>query len=123
MTRMKTFAIVTLGALVVCVLPWLLLLSGDAARVGGNRLFPWVMAFFFFLPLYPLYRLIKQWPRLRVGIIVIAANALLCVVLAFLLYVFHLDNVWIDRMFDVSEVLSLSGCLLLVWQGLRLHRQ
>ncbi len=119
----KTSIVVILGTVVVCLLPWLLLLHGNAAKVGGNHLFPWVTAFFFFLPLYPLYRLIKEWPRLRVGIIVIAANALLCVVLAFMVNGFHWDNVWIDRMFDVSQVLLLSGCLLLVLQGLRLHRQ
>jgi uncharacterized membrane protein len=120
---MKTFAVVTLGALVVCMLPWLLLTHGNSAKVGSHPLFPFVVAFFALLPLYPLYRLVKQWPRLSLGIIVIAANALLCVVLAFLYYGLHVDNVWMDRMFDASQILLLSGCLLLVWQGARLRRQ
>ncbi|MFZ0758879.1 MAG: hypothetical protein WAM69_02925 [Candidatus Sulfotelmatobacter sp.] len=119
----KTSIVVILGIVAVCMLPWLLLLRGNAAKVGGNRLFPWAAAFFFLLPLYPLYRLIKQWARLRVGIMVIAASALLCVVLAFLVDGFHLDNGWTDLISDVSEVLLVSGCLLLAWQGLRMHRQ
>jgi hypothetical protein len=121
--KMKTFAIVTLGALVVCMLPWLLLTHGNGAKVGNHPLFPFVVAFFALLPLYPLYRLVKQWPRLRLGIIVLVANALLCVVLAFLSYGLHADNIWMDRMFDVSQILLLSGCLLLVWQGARYRRQ
>ena len=119
----KNFVIVTLAVLVACALPWLLLAHGNAAKVGSNPLFPFVAAFFALVPLYPLYRLVKQWPGFRVGIIVVAANALLCVLLAFLYYGLHVDNVWMDRMFDVSQILLLSGCLLLVWQGARLRRQ
>ena len=119
----KSSIIVILAALVVCMLPWLFLMHGNGAKIGSHPLFAFVVAFFALLPLYPLYRLVKQWPRLRVGIIVITANALLCVVLAFLYYGFHVDNVWMDRMFDVSQMLLLSGCLLLVWQGARYRWQ
>ncbi|MGB8063112.1 MAG: hypothetical protein WCF26_14550 [Candidatus Sulfotelmatobacter sp.] len=119
----KSFVIVILAGLVLCALPWILLAHGNAAKIGSNPLFPSVATFFALLPLYPLYRLANQWPRLRVGIGIIAANTLLCGVLAVLYFGLHLDNVWIDRMFDVSQVLFLSGCLLLAWQGARSHRQ
>jgi hypothetical protein len=119
----KRSVIVILAALVVCALPGLLLVRGNAAKVSSNPLFPSVVAFFALLPLYPLYRLANRWPRLRVGIGFIAVNALLCAVLAFLYFGLHLDNVWMNRMFEVSQVLFLGGCLLLVWQGARSHRQ
>src|SRR5581483_4110488 len=118
----KNSVLVIWAALVVCAASWLLLLHGNAARIGSNPLFPCVAAFFALLPLYPLYRLANQWPRFRVGIGIIAANALFCAVLVFLYFGLHLDNVWINRMFDVSQVLLFSGCLLLVWQGARSHR-
>jgi hypothetical protein len=118
----KNSVLVILAALVVCAVPSLLLLHGNAAKIGSNPLFPSVAAFFALLPLYPLYRLANQWPRFRMGISIIGTNALLCAVLAFLYFGLHLDNIWINRMFDVSQVLLLSGCLLLVWQGARSHR-
>ena len=120
----KRSVIVILAALVVCVLPpWLLLVHGNAAKIGSSPLFPSVVAVFAVLPLYPLYRLANQWPRLRVGIGIIAVNGLFCAVLAFLYFGLHLENVWVNRMFDVSQVLLLSGCLTLAWQGARSHRQ
>ncbi len=115
--------VILAAALVVCALPWLLLVHGDAAKISGNPLFASVVAFFALLPLYPLYRLANRWPRFRVGIGIIAVNGLLCAVLAFLYFELHLDNVWMNRMFDVSQVLLLSGGLLLVWQGAQSHRQ
>jgi len=121
--RTKTVVIVTLAALLGCVPPWLVLMRGNAAKFGSYPIFPFVVAFFAVLPLYPLYRLVKQWPGLRAGIIVIAANALLCALFAFLYYGLHIENVWMDRMLDVSQILLLSGCLLLVWQAARLRRQ
>ena len=96
---------------------------GNASKFGRSPLFSSVAAFFALLLLYPLYRLANRWPRFRVGIGIIAANTLLCGVLAFLYFGLHLDNLWIDRMFDMSQVLLLSGCLLLAWQGARSHRQ
>jgi hypothetical protein len=119
----KSSVIVILAALLMCMLPWLFLTHGNGAKVGNHPLFPFGVAFFALLPLYPLYKLVKQWPRFRVGIIVIAANTLLCVVLALLYYGLDVDNIWMDRMFDVSQVLLLGGCLLLVWQGVRYRRQ
>jgi|SRR5581483_7113962 len=64
----KNSVLVIWAALVVCAASWLLLLHGNAARIGSNPLFPCVAAFFALLPLYPLYRLANQWPRFRVGI-------------------------------------------------------
>lgn len=119
----KRFLIAILAALVVCALPWLLLVHGNAAKIGSNPLFPSVVAFLALLPLYPLYKLANKWRHLRVGIGIIVVNALLCAVLAFLSFGFHLDNVWMDRMFEVSQVLLIGGCLLLVWQAARSHRQ
>jgi hypothetical protein len=119
----KHSVLLVLAAVVVCALPWLLLVHGSAAKIRSNRLFPSMVAFFALLPLYPLYRLASQWPRLRVGIGIIAVNGLLCAVLAFLYFGLHLDNVWMNRLFEVSQVLLLSGCLLLVWQGARSYRQ
>ncbi|MFZ0416901.1 MAG: hypothetical protein WAM04_02265 [Candidatus Sulfotelmatobacter sp.] len=121
--KKRSVFVILAAALVVCALPWLLLVHGDAAKIGSNPLFPSVVAFFALLPLYPLYRLANQWPRFRVGIGIIAVNGLLCALLAFLYFGLHLDSVWLNRMFDVSQVLLLGGCLLLVWQGARSHRQ
>ena len=42
----KSSIIVILAALVVCVLPWLLLVHGNAAKIGSNPLFPFVVAFY-----------------------------------------------------------------------------
>ena len=118
----KRSVIVILAALVVCMLPWLLLVHGNAAKIS-DPLFVSMAAFLALLPLYPLYRLVNQWPRFRVGIGIIAVNGLLSAVLAFLYFGRHLDNVWMDRMFEVSQVLLLCGSLLLVWQAARSHRQ
>ena len=118
----KRSVIVIVAALVVCALPWLLV-RDNAAKIGSNHLFPYAVGFFAVLPLYPLYRLANQWPRFRVGIGIIAINTLLCGVLAILYFGLHLDNVWMDRTFEVSQVLFLGGCLLLVWQAARSHRQ
>jgi len=99
-------------------------MHGNAAKIESHSLlFLFLVAFFALLPLYPLYRLAKQWPGLRAGIMVIAANALLCVLIAFLHYGVDVENIWMDRMFDASQILLPVGCLLLVWQGARLRRQ
>ncbi len=117
----KSSVVVILAALVVCALPWLLLVHGTAAKIS-DPFFASMAAFFALLPLYPLYRLANQWPRFRVGIGIIVVNGLLCAVLAFLPFGRHLDNVWMDRTFEVSQVLLLCGCVILVWQGARSHR-
>jgi hypothetical protein len=118
----KRSVMAIMAALLVCMLPWLLLVHGNAARIS-DPIFLSVAAFLALLPLYPLYRLANQWPRFRVGIGIIAVNGLLCAVFAFLHFGLHLDNLWMDRMFDASQVLLLSGSLLLVWQAARSHRQ
>ncbi len=119
----RTFLVVILILVACTALPWLLLLRGDADKVGGNPLFPWAVAFFCLVPIYPLYAFAKQWPPFRVGISIIALNLFLSIILAVLHYAFQLDNIWIDRAFDVSNIFFFSGCLLLAWQGLRLHRR
>lgn len=119
----KRTVVVILAALIVCSLPWLLLVHGDAAKIARDPMVPFGVMFFCLLPLYPLYRLASEWPRLRLGIGIIAANGLLCGALAFLYFGLHLDTLWMNWMFEVSQVLLIGGCLLLVWQGARSHRQ
>lgn len=123
MRARKPTVIVILGALGVCALPWLLRVHGNAAKIVTHPLVPFAVVFFALFPLYPLYRLANEWPRLRLGIVIIAANALLCGALAFLYFGLHLDNVWVNWMFELSQVLLIGGCLLLAWQGARSHRQ
>jgi len=48
-------------------------------------------------------------------------SAFLTVVFAFQYYWFHMDDLWVQRMFDFSQVLFVLGNLLLVWQATRRH--
>jgi hypothetical protein len=106
----------------MCLLLWLVLPFGNAAsKVGSNPLFPFVLGAFAVLPLYPLYRLARRWPRLFSGILTLAACLLLTLVVSILHYALHLESPWVQRMFDLSQILCVASSLLLVWQAARRH--
>ena len=122
MAKTKSFVLVMLiAAGWECILLWLVLHPGGAAKVGSNALFPFLLLPFFVVALYPLYRLVERWPRFKWGIALLVLSAFLTVVFAFQYYWFHMDDLWVQRMFDFSQVLFVLGNLLLVWQATRRH--
>jgi hypothetical protein len=104
-----------------CILLWLFLNPGGGTRVSSNALFPFLLLPFFVVPLYPLYRLVERWPRFKWGVVVLVLSGFLTVVFAFLYYSFHMNDLWVQRMFDLSQILFVVGNLLLVWQATRRH--
>jgi len=112
---------VSIALVWVCMLLWLILPMSNAARVGSNPLFPFVLAPFALLPMYPLYWLAKKWPRFSLGILGVAACLLVTLAAGFLYYVLHFDNLWVERLFDLSQILCAVSSLLLVWQATRRH--
>ena len=122
MAKTKSFVLVMLIVAVwECILLWLVLHPGSATKVGSNALFPFLLPPFLVLPLYSLYRLVETWPRFRSGIVLLVLSVFLTVVFAFLHYTFQMDNSWVQRMFDLSQILFVVGNLLLVWQATRRH--
>ncbi len=122
MAKTKSFVLVTLiFAVWECILLWLVLHPGSAAKVGSNALFPFLLLSFAVVPLYPLYRLAKKWPRFSLGILAVAACLLVTLAAGFFYYVLHFDNLWIERLFDLSQALCLVSGLLLAWQATRKH--
>ena len=117
-TAKGSVMVVVIAVALVC-LPWLVLLFGNAAKIGSKPLFPYVVALFVLLPLYPLYGLAKKWPGLRPGLLTLAAYLLVTLVVTFLYYVLHIDNPWVERMFGLSQILFVVAGLLLVWQAAR----
>jgi membrane protein YdbS with pleckstrin-like domain len=101
------------------ILLWVALPPGSAARIGSSPLFPFVLASLALLPVYPLYRLAKAWPRLFWGILVLGICLLLTLNIIILQYAFHIDNAWVNRMLDLSQVLCVVSSLLFIWQGVR----
>jgi hypothetical protein len=68
MAATKRFIIVGVLTVVwLCLLLWLILAGGSAAKVGSNPLLPVVLILLAILPLYPLYRFAKKWPHLSLG--------------------------------------------------------
>ena len=122
MAKTKSFVLVMLiFAVWECILLWLVLHPGSATRVGSNVLFPFLLLPFVVVPLYPLYRLAERWPRFKWGIVLLVLSVFLSVVFAFLYYAFQIDNLWVQRVFDLSQILFVVGNLLLVWQAARRH--
>jgi len=118
MPTTKSFILVIFLTLIwMGILMWLVLASGTAAKVGSNSFFPVVLGVFALLPLYPLYRFAKRWPRFRLGIVVLMAGLLLTLAVVFSHYVLHLDGSWVQGMFSLSEILCVLSSLLFVWQG------
>lgn len=107
-----------LTVLLGCFLLWLTLTSG-AATVVTSPFFPFAIAVFSLLPLYPLYLLAKRWPRFALGIVMLVAGLLLSAVVAFVHYFLHLDGSWVQVMFNLSEILCVLSSLAFVWQAAR----
>lgn len=122
MAKTKGFVVVmAISAVWECILLWLLVHPGSVARLGNNKLFPFLLMPFALAPVYPLYRLAKRWPRLKWGILSLELSVFLSVAFAFLYYVFRMDNSWVQGMFDLSQVLFIVSSLLLVWQAATRH--
>ncbi|MFZ0279708.1 MAG: hypothetical protein WA254_04010 [Candidatus Sulfotelmatobacter sp.] len=122
MAKTKSFVLVMLIVAVwECILLWLVLHPGSATKVGNNTLFPFLLLPFFVVPLYSLYRVVQRWPRFKWGMVLLVLSVFLTVVFAFLHYRFQVDNLWVQRMFDLSQILFVVGNLLLVWQATRKH--
>lgn len=122
MAKTKSFVLVMLiFAVWECILLWLVLHPGSATKVGSNALFPFLLLPCFVLPLYPLYRFVERWPRFKWGIVLIELSVFLMVVFAFLHYSFQIDNLWVQRMFDLSQILFVVGNVFLVWHATRRH--
>ena len=90
-------------------------------KFRNNALFPFLLLPFFVVPLYSLYRIVQRWPRFNWGMVLLVLSVFLTVVFAFLHYCFQVDNLWVQRMFDLSQILFVVGKLLLVWQATRKH--
>ena len=105
----------------LCLSLWLILAPGSAARVGSNPLFPYGVILFASLPLYPLYRLSKKWPKLSLGIFMLGSCLLLTSVVAFLHYLLNFNGSWVQAMFALSEILGVASSVLFVWQAARKH--
>jgi hypothetical protein len=110
--------VIASGVVLVCAVPWFIFLSGNAAKLN-NRLFPFVVTALALLPLYPLYRLAKRWPRFTSGIFLLVLSVFLSVVFAFLSYAFHVDSSWVQGMFYLSQILLVLSTIVLVWQAVR----
>ena len=122
MAKTKSLVLVMLIVAVwECILLWLVLHPGSATKVGNNALFPFLLLPFFVVPLYSLYRIVQRWPRFNWGMVLLVLSVFLTVVFAFLHYCFQVDNLWVQRMFDLSQILFVVGNLLLVWQATRKH--
>ncbi len=115
----KGLVITALAALVLIGMTlWLMFPMTNAAKLSSNPLFPFVLIFAL-LPLYPLYRLAKRWPRFSSGIIALGTCLLVTLAAGLSYYVFHIDNPWVEHLFDLSQILCAIGGFLLVWQAAR----
>ena len=122
MPKTKSFVLVMLIIAVwECILLWLALHPGSVAKVVSGALFPFLLLPFFVVPLYPLYRLARRWPRFKWAIALLVVSVFLMMVFAFLYYAFQMDNLWVMRMFDLAQILLIVSNLLLVWQATRRH--
>ena len=106
------------GLVLVGLTLWLTLPATNAARLGSNPLFPFVLILAL-VPLYPLYRLAKRWPHLAYGITVLGMCLLVTLAAGLSYYVFHIDNPFVDHLFDLSQIFCAVGGVLLVWQVAR----
>lgn len=114
----RSIIVIVAGVVLVCAVPSFIFFSGSAARLN-DRLFPLVALAFFLLPLYPLYRLARKWPRFALGILLLVLAVFLSVAFAFLSYALHIDNFLVQGMFHLGQVLLVVGNLVLVWQAVR----
>jgi hypothetical protein len=119
-SKRTSFILILITVVWVGMVLWIIF-PFNAGRIGRSPLFPFAMMFFALLPLYPLYRLAKKWPRLSSGIFVLGACLLLTLAIVVLQYVFHVDSPWVQHLLDLSQILCVLSSLLFVWQGLRRH--
>ena len=121
MAKTKSLVVVMLIVAVwECILLWLVLHPGSATKVGNDALFPFLLLPFFVCRLFP----VPDCPKMaafQLGMVLLVLSVFLTVVFAFLHYCFQVDNLWVQRMFDLSQILFVVGNLLLVWQATRKH--
>ena len=106
------------GLVLVGLTLWLTFPTTNPARLGSSPLFPLVLTLAL-VPLYPLYRLAKGWPHLAYGIAVLGMCLLVTHAAGLSCYVFHIDNPFVEHIFDLSQILCAVGGFLLVWQAAR----
>jgi len=113
----KSKIIVLFAVLMTGFISWLSLTPGGAAEIANIKLLPIVLAGLALSAIYPLYLLARRRPRLRVGISMLLVSIVLSVTVIFLHYSFQRDGLWVQVMFNLSQVLFLLSSIFFVWQA------
>lgn len=122
MARKKILVLlITLAFVLGCAFVWLVVAQNRLEKVENRTPFPFVIAVLALCPLYPLYRLAKKWPRLRIGLVMVIGCLVVTLLLTIAHELFHLDGPWIHTMSNIAELLCFLGSLVLAWQGLSRH--
>ncbi len=99
-------------------------LAWTAAAIGINKIgsspaFPFIVVLLALSPVYPLYQLAAQWPKLRIGLVSVVVGLVIAAIAAIAHYFLRIDQPWVDYMSTLGEILFFMSSLLLAWQGLR----
>jgi uncharacterized membrane protein len=90
--------------------------------LGQNRAFYFVLALAVVLPICAYYPMAKRVPRLAIALAVLSAGLVLISVGTISSFVFNLENVLTDRIFDLGQALLALACLIFIWQGVRARK-
>jgi hypothetical protein len=116
----KRLGLILLLALASCVvLIWLILSPGITARLGRSQLFFCALGLLCLLPLYPLYRLRRRWPKFSSAIGLLAIGLVLTFISIVVKSAFHASDGWMNYLVHISETLFLLCSILFIWRAVR----
>lgn len=75
------------------------------------------------LPLLFYPRLAKRSPRSSAGLAVLTASLVLYGVYTVAHFVFSFGGAWLERIFDLGELLNIVACVIFIWLGFRSSKE
>jgi|ERR1035437_746485 hypothetical protein len=115
--RGRLALVLLVGLACFSLLTWLIFSPNITESLGKSRVFPFGVALLSLVPLYPLYRLAKKWPRFSVAIALLVAGLVLTLIFVIAEYALHIENEWVHDLLNVSEILFLLCSILFVWKA------
>jgi hypothetical protein len=120
--RRRVLIIVATSIISSVVIMWLTFGLHIWRFFGQNRAIYLVLALVVVLPIFVYYPMAKRMPRLAIALAVLSGGLVLISVGTIAFFVFNVENVLTDRIFDLGKALCALASLIFIWRAVKESR-